>query len=131
MRVVLRRRPVPTAVSQAKAALDEAELAQKAKILDVALIQFGRGISLMADKRFEDAVEPLKLAVYLFPAEPKFRNVLGMCLVEIGQLKKAEQELKEAYNLSFGIEKGNGPLTRIIETNLKEVEDRLSRHLEQ
>ena len=53
---------------------------------------WGWGVSLVSAKRYEDAVEPLRVAVRLQPGNPSAHYNLGMALSRTGHMEEAQKE---------------------------------------
>ena len=66
----------------------------------------GWGVSLIGDKKYADAIPPLRIAERLTPANPDIHNALGTALVRTGQKEEAEKEFAIHRSLSSGAHAG-------------------------
>ena len=62
----------------------------------------GWGVSLIGDKKYADAIPPLRIAERLTPANPDIHNALGTALVRTGHKEEAEKEFALHRSLSSG-----------------------------
>ncbi len=62
----------------------------------------GWGVSLIGDKKYADAIPPLRIAERLTPGNPDIHNALGNALVRTGQKEEAEKEFAIHRSLSSG-----------------------------
>lgn len=62
----------------------------------------GWGVSLIGDKKYADAIPPLRIAERLTPANPDIHNALGTALVRTGHKEDAEKEFAIHRSLSSG-----------------------------
>jgi tetratricopeptide (TPR) repeat protein len=60
----------------------------------------GWGVSLIGDKKYQDAIPPLRIAERLTPENPDIHNALGTALVRTGHKEEAEKEF--AIHRSLG-----------------------------
>jgi tetratricopeptide (TPR) repeat protein len=60
----------------------------------------GWGVSLIGDKKYQEAIPPLRIAEHLTPANPDIHNALGTALARTGH--KAEAEKEFAIHRSLG-----------------------------
>jgi tetratricopeptide (TPR) repeat protein len=60
----------------------------------------GWGVSLIGDKKYEDAITPLRTAERLTPANPDIHNALATALVRTGHKEEAEKEFAIHRSLS-------------------------------
>ena len=66
----------------------------------------GWGVSLIGDKKYADAIPPLRIAERLTPANPDIHNALGTALVRTGHKEEAEKEFAIHRSLSSGAHAG-------------------------
>ncbi|MGC1869703.1 MAG: tetratricopeptide repeat protein [Acidobacteriaceae bacterium] len=66
----------------------------------------GWGVSLIGDKKYADAVPPLRIAERLTPANPDIHNALGTALVRTGHKEEAEKEFAIHRSLISGAHSG-------------------------
>jgi tetratricopeptide (TPR) repeat protein len=62
----------------------------------------GWGVSLIGDKKYQEAIAPLRIAERLTPANPDIHNALGTALVRTGHKEEAEKEFAIHRSLSSG-----------------------------
>jgi tetratricopeptide (TPR) repeat protein len=62
----------------------------------------GWGVSLIGDKKYAEAIPPLRIAERLTPANPDIHNALGTALIRTGQKEEAEKEFAIHRSLSSG-----------------------------
>lgn len=62
----------------------------------------GWGVSLIGDKKYADAIPPLRTAERLTPDNPDIHNALGTALVRTGQKEEAQKEFALHRTLSSG-----------------------------
>ena len=67
---------------------------------DFAEAYLGWGVSLIGDKKYQDAIPPLRIAERLTPKNPDIHNALGTALVRTGHKEEAEKEF--AIHRSLG-----------------------------
>jgi tetratricopeptide (TPR) repeat protein len=103
-------------------------LAQRAKNFDEAIARFsqaanlnqnfaeaylGWGVSLLGEKKYEEAIAPLRRAELLTPGNPDIHNALATALVRTGNKAEAEKEFAILRSLSStdhsGARAGNPP----------------------
>ncbi len=129
MKITLRRRSeTPPPDIARHRIIEKTEIETKMKLIEVntelATASFSEAVSFFKQRKYDEAVHALRIAVVLEPADPTYRRVLGMCLMELGQFDGAEDALKKARVLSYAQENGVGQLTRDIDDNLAEVQRR-------
>jgi len=124
--IVLRQKRISTQSHEASQNIQTAELKLQNDLIERAKITFERGISLYLEHNYDEAEGPLTIAATLDPNEPRFGNLLGMCLIEMKQFAKAQVRLEAAHKVSLAKEKGVGPTTTSIEANLQELHRRMS-----
>lgn len=66
----------------------------------------GWGVSLIGDKKYAEAIPPLRIAERLTPANPDIHNALGTALVRTGHKEEAEKEFAIHRSLSSGAHPG-------------------------
>jgi tetratricopeptide (TPR) repeat protein len=91
------------------------ELARRAENWDEAISRFsqaaklnpnfaeaylGWGVSLLGDKKYEEAIPPLRIAERLTPGNPDIHNALATALVRTGHKEEAEKEFAILRSLS-------------------------------
>ena len=60
-------------------------------------VHFNIAVSLGKVRRFSDAADHLRAFLNEYPAEPRAHQLLGLCLVETGELRAALSELETSY----------------------------------
>jgi tetratricopeptide (TPR) repeat protein len=73
---------------------------------DFAEAYLGWGVSLIGDKKYQDAIPPLRIAERLTPANPDIHNALGTALVRTGHKEEAEKEFAIHRSLGSGVHPG-------------------------
>jgi len=66
----------------------------------------GWGVSLIGDKKYQDAISPLRIAERLTPENPDIHNALGTALVRTGHKEEAEKEFAIHRSLSSAAHPG-------------------------
>ncbi len=66
----------------------------------------GWGVSLIGDKKYADAIPPLRIAERLTPSNPDVHNALGTALVRTGHKEEAEKEFAIHRSLSSSSQSG-------------------------
>ncbi len=76
------------------------KLYEKALQVDPKLIpvHFNVAVSLGKLRRYDEAIGHLRTFLKSYPGEPRAHQLLGLCLVETGDLRAALQELETSYN---------------------------------
>lgn len=73
---------------------------------DFAEAYLGWGVSLLGDKKYEEAIAPLRIAERLTPGNPDIHNALGTALVRTGHKEEAEKEFAIHRTLSSADQPG-------------------------
>jgi len=76
---------------------------------DFAEAYLGWGVSLIGDRKYADAIPPLRIAERLTPANPDIHNALGTALVRTGHKEEAKKEFAIHRSLSSAGQAGAQP----------------------
>ncbi|MGC2160268.1 MAG: tetratricopeptide repeat protein [Silvibacterium sp.] len=76
---------------------------------DFAEAFLGWGVSLIGDKKYEEAIPPLRIAERLTPGNPDIHNALGTALARTGHKEDAEKEFAIHRSLSSADHPGEQP----------------------
>lgn len=82
----------------------------------------GRGLGLLQNRQFEDAVDDLEQAVRLMPSHPGTIITLGWAILLNGRLAQSEQLFRDAIKLDRNFAESHGGLASALALQLKQAE---------